>query len=114
MSPAARWPSRRAAYRALGGFDAGFWPVYFEDVDLCTRAWDAGYSVWYIPAAVATHAESASLAHGGPAYFRYYHRNRLRYVLRHYAARPASSASSRPPKKPACAATSTPPTAPAA
>ena len=75
----------RAAYAALGGFDAGFWPVYFEDVDLCTRAWDAGYSVWYIAAAVATHAESASLAHGGPDYFRYYHRNRLRYVLRHYA-----------------------------
>src|SRR5690349_15835436 len=75
----------RAAWGALGGFDAGFWPVYFEDVDLCTRAWDAGYAVWYIPAAVATHAESASLAHGGPDYLRYYHRNRLRYVLRHYA-----------------------------
>jgi GT2 family glycosyltransferase len=74
----------RAAAERLGGFDAGFWPVYFEDVDLCARAWDAGYSVWYIPAAVATHAESASLAHGGASYFRYYQRNRLRYVLRHY------------------------------
>ena len=76
----------RAAYSALGGFDAGYWPAYFEDLDLCTRAWDAGYSVWYIPSAVATHAESRSLTHGGPAYFRAYHRNRLRYVLRHYAA----------------------------
>ncbi|HMA38092.1 MAG TPA: glycosyltransferase family 2 protein [Chloroflexia bacterium] len=76
----------RAASAALGGFDAGFWPVYFEDVDLCTRAWDAGYSVWYLPAAVAVHAESASLAHGGADYFRYYQRNRLRYVLRHYPA----------------------------
>ena len=74
----------RDAYAALGGFDAGYWPVYFEDVDLCTRAWDAGYSVWYIPAAVATHAESASLAHGGADYFRFYQRNRLRYVLGHY------------------------------
>ncbi|HUS17977.1 MAG TPA: glycosyltransferase family 2 protein [Chloroflexia bacterium] len=74
----------RAAYAALGGFDAGFWPVYFEDADLCTRAWDAGYSVWYVPAAVASHAESSSLAHGSADYFRYYQRNRLRYVLRHY------------------------------
>ncbi|MDQ2808391.1 MAG: glycosyltransferase family 2 protein, partial [Chloroflexota bacterium] len=76
----------RAAYSALGGFDAGYWPAYFEDLDLCTRAWDAGYSVWYIPSAVATHAESVSLTHGGPAYFRAYQRNRLRYVLRHYDA----------------------------
>jgi O-antigen biosynthesis protein len=74
----------RAAAVRLGYFDAGFWPVYFEDVDLCARAWEAGYSVWYIPAAVATHTESASLAHGGASYFRYYQRNRLRYVLRHY------------------------------
>ncbi len=76
----------REAARALGGFDAGFWPAYFEDVDLCARAWAAGYSVWYIAAAQATHRESASLEHGGAAYFRYYQRNRLRYVLRHYAA----------------------------
>src|SRR5205807_455502 len=74
----------RAAATALGGFDAGFWPVYFEDVDLCTRAWAAGYSVWYIAAAVGVHAESASLAHGGATYFRYYQRNRLRYVLAPY------------------------------
>ncbi|MGI8588651.1 MAG: glycosyltransferase family 2 protein [Chloroflexia bacterium] len=74
----------REAWSALGGFDAGYWPVYFEDLDLCTRAWDAGYSVWYIAEAVATHAESSSLAHGGADYFRYYHRNRLRYLLRHY------------------------------
>ncbi len=75
----------RAAYTELGGFDARFWPVYFEDLDLCTRAWDAGYSVWYIPLAVATHMESASLTYSSPGYFRYYHMNRLRYVLRHYA-----------------------------
>ncbi len=76
----------RAAYTELRGFDAGYWPAYFEDLDLCTRAWDAGYSVWYIPTAVATHTESVSLTHGGPAYFRAYSRNRLRYVLRHYDA----------------------------
>jgi GT2 family glycosyltransferase len=74
----------RDAYTRLGGFDAGYWPAYFEDLDLCTRAWDAGFSVWYIAGAVAQHAESLSLAHGGPAYFRAYQRNRLRYVLRHY------------------------------
>jgi GT2 family glycosyltransferase len=75
----------RAAYEALGGFDPGFHPVYFEDVDLCWRARAAGYTVWYAPMAVATHRESASLEREGEQYFEYFQRNRLRFVLKHYA-----------------------------
>ena len=32
----------------LGGFDADFF-LYYEDVDLCRRAWVRGWSVWYEP-----------------------------------------------------------------
>jgi GT2 family glycosyltransferase len=74
----------RAAAEALGYFDPGFF-MYFEDVDLCWRARAAGYTVWYIAAAVATHQESASLERGGALYYEYFQRSRLRFVLKHYA-----------------------------
>jgi GT2 family glycosyltransferase len=48
---------RRDALDALGGFDEGF-PMAFEDVDYCLRAWEAGYLVRYEPAARLTHVES--------------------------------------------------------
>ncbi len=34
---------RRDAWQALGGFDEGFHPIWFEDVDFLKRARDAGY-----------------------------------------------------------------------
>ncbi len=74
----------RAAAEALGYFDPGFF-MYFEDVDLCWRARAAGTTVWYIPGAVATHQESASLERGGALYHEYFQRSRLRFVLKHYA-----------------------------
>jgi GT2 family glycosyltransferase len=45
---------RRAVWRDLGGLDPAFF-LYYEDVDLCRRAWQAGWSVWYDPAAVVVH-----------------------------------------------------------
>jgi GT2 family glycosyltransferase len=74
----------REAAAALGYFDPGFF-MYYEDVDLCWRARAAGYTVWYIPDAVATHQESASLERGGALYYEYFQRSRLRFVLKHYA-----------------------------
>lgn len=42
----------------LGPFDEQFY-LYFEDVDLCRRVWDAGWEVHYLPESVATHEEQA-------------------------------------------------------
>jgi GT2 family glycosyltransferase len=39
----------------LGGFDEGFAPLWFEDVDFCRRAVDRGYQLYYVPQAVAIH-----------------------------------------------------------
>ena len=33
---------RRDVWKTLGGFDESFYPVWFEDVDFCKRALDAG------------------------------------------------------------------------
>jgi GT2 family glycosyltransferase len=45
---------RRECFAQLGGFDRDFF-LYYEDVDLCRRAWQQGWSVWYEPGASLTH-----------------------------------------------------------
>lgn len=50
---------RRAVIDAIGLFDERF-PMAFEDVDYCLRAWEAGFHVRYQPSARLTHHESAT------------------------------------------------------
>lgn len=52
---------RREAWQALGGFDESFYPLWFEDVDFCKRARDAGYRILYVPEAYATHSGGHSV-----------------------------------------------------
>ena len=55
------WVFRREAFEDLGGFDEGFWPLWFEDVDFCRRALDAGMRIRYEPGVRARHAGGHSL-----------------------------------------------------
>jgi glycosyltransferase involved in cell wall biosynthesis len=48
---------RRALVDELGDFDERF-PMAFEDVDYCIRAWEAGWQVRYEPGSRLTHVES--------------------------------------------------------
>lgn len=45
---------RSEAYRHLGGFDEGFF-LYYEDVDICVRAWRRGMKVLACPDVVVVH-----------------------------------------------------------
>ncbi len=45
---------RRAAWEAVGGLDEGYW-MYAEEVDWCRRMAQAGWQVWYQPAAAVLH-----------------------------------------------------------
>lgn len=45
---------RRACWQELGGFDEDYF-LYYEDVDLCRRARDAGWTVWHEPSVRVTH-----------------------------------------------------------
>ena len=45
---------RRSCWAQIGGFDESFF-LYYEDVDFCRRAWDAGWTVSYEPALRLTH-----------------------------------------------------------
>lgn len=51
--------ARRECFDALGGFDEGYF-MYLEDVDLCWRAWRAGWAVAYEPAARVVHVQGVS------------------------------------------------------
>ena len=68
---------RRQVFTGLGGFDENYWNGN-EDVDLCLRAGEAGWRVWYEPASVLVHQESAS----GTERFRAVTANRARLTAR--------------------------------
>ena len=48
---------RRELVDEVGTFDEGF-PMAYEDVDYCLRAWEAGWDVRYQPSSRLTHLES--------------------------------------------------------
>jgi N-acetylglucosaminyl-diphospho-decaprenol L-rhamnosyltransferase len=50
---------RRDCFDQLGGFDERYF-MYLEDVDLCWRAWRAGWAVEYEPDAQIMHVQGAS------------------------------------------------------
>jgi N-acetylglucosaminyl-diphospho-decaprenol L-rhamnosyltransferase len=46
---------RKDVWEKLGGLDERFYPVWFEDVDFCRRALDAGHRIEYVPSVTAAH-----------------------------------------------------------
>jgi hypothetical protein len=46
---------RRSAFEAVGGFDAHFFPLYCDDVDLSWRLRLAGWRIVHVPGAVVFH-----------------------------------------------------------
>jgi N-acetylglucosaminyl-diphospho-decaprenol L-rhamnosyltransferase len=54
---------RAKAFEALEGFDERYF-MYFEDVDICLRAWRAGGEVWFLSGAGIIHDERRASAAG--------------------------------------------------
>ena len=76
---------RRDVWKKLGGFDQQFNPVWFEDVDFCRRAVDAGYQIAYVPSVVARHEGGHSVGkipEGRRA--TYWCVSLLRYAAKHF------------------------------
>lgn len=78
-------------WRALDGFDERFWPLYYEDVDLCAGARDLGLRVEVESRATLRHHEGGSawqkehetvdgVPSPGLRFYDAYHTNRLRFV----------------------------------
>lgn len=76
---------RREALAAVGGFDAGFHPAWFEDVDLARRLAGAGLVLRYWPAARFRHGLGSTVPRLGYGPFLWiYYRNLTRYLRKHH------------------------------
>ena len=76
---------KRDAWDAVGGMDERFFPVWFEDADLCSQLLQAGMKIVYCPAARFVHAGAHSV--GGLAFADkqlYWYANMLRYARKHF------------------------------
>lgn len=75
----------RTAWESVGGFDEQFYPVWFEDVDLCKRLLQRGLMIFYCPAARFSHSAAHSV---GQLNFRdkqlFWYSNMLRYARKHF------------------------------
>jgi GT2 family glycosyltransferase len=75
---------RRSALEAVGPFDEDFW-AYLEDVDWAFRAWLAGFTIRYVPGAVAYHLGSATTSKSS-RFLAYQRQNQLAVVAKNFPA----------------------------
>lgn len=72
---------RRSAFEELGGFDESYF-MYAEDVDLCWRLGEAGWTVTYVPDAEVTHLQGISTNAHPYRMILEHHRSLLRFAVR--------------------------------
>jgi GT2 family glycosyltransferase len=78
---------RRDVWQRLGGLDEGFYPVWFEDVDFCKRATDAGYRIEYIPQVAAKHLGGHSVSQiPEGCRWRFWCASLIRYGSKHFGS----------------------------
>ncbi len=76
---------RRSALAEAGLFDEGFW-MYMEDLDLCYRFREAGWTTWYEPAARVIHVKAGTSGPIRSPKLNYaFHYGMYRFYRRHYA-----------------------------
>jgi hypothetical protein len=76
---------RRDVWRELAGFDESFHPIWFEDVDFCRRALNAGHRIQYVPAVRASHVGGHSIAQvPGSCRAVYWCASLIRYASKHF------------------------------
>jgi len=76
---------RRDVWERLGGFDESFHPVWFEDVDFCRRAVDAGYRIEYLPQVQAEHIGGHSVKKLPAVRMQeYWYDSLIRYAGKHF------------------------------
>jgi GT2 family glycosyltransferase len=51
---------RREVWDLVGGMSEDYYPAYYEDIDFCLSAAEAGWETWYQPASIVIHERSAS------------------------------------------------------
>jgi GT2 family glycosyltransferase len=74
--------------KRLGGFDEQFF-YYYEDMDLCRRIWEAGYSIIYTPEVTITHLGGQSTKRSPMAFQLDSQITRYRYFYKYFGRRGA-------------------------
>jgi len=75
---------RRSVFEKIGPLDAGFF-IWFEEVDFCKRAIEAGFEVRYAPIATVRHAGGSSFAQAfSTVKQRYFNDSLRRYMRKHH------------------------------
>jgi GT2 family glycosyltransferase/glycosyltransferase involved in cell wall biosynthesis/SAM-dependent methyltransferase len=70
-------------WKAVGGFDERYLPMYYEDTDLCFQAREHGLRVMYEPEAVVVHIEGATAGSDAESsHKRHQERNRPKFVAK--------------------------------
>ena len=68
-------------FTKLGGFDEIFYPFYYEDVDLCYRAWKRKWKIIYEPRSLLYHQSGATISKFYNPFFINIVAQRNRYLL---------------------------------
>lgn len=77
---------RRDVFARLGGFDEGFF-LYYEDVDICARAWKQGFKIVACPAVSVIH-DARRDSRRKLRYMRWHLASMARYFLKHWGRLP--------------------------
>jgi N-acetylglucosaminyl-diphospho-decaprenol L-rhamnosyltransferase len=78
---------RRAGLVDVGLFDEGYW-MYMEDLDLCYRFRQAGWTTWYEPSVTVTHVKAGTSGPiRSPRLDYAFHYGMFRFYRQHYASR---------------------------
>jgi GT2 family glycosyltransferase len=72
---------RAEVFKESGGFDPDFW-AHMEEIDLCWRIKNRGYSVWYEPNSVVYHLGGGTLTYNSPKKIYLNFRNNLLMLLK--------------------------------
>jgi GT2 family glycosyltransferase len=76
---------RRRALDDVGLFDEGYW-MYMEDLDLCYRFAQAGWTTWYEPSVTVLHVKGGSSGRYRSPRLNYaFHYGMYRFYREHYA-----------------------------
>ena len=76
---------RNDVWALLNGFDEQFFPVWFEDVDFCRRAAEAGFRAAYVPSVEGSHEGGHSVLQiPNRSRRRYWYASLMKYSRKHF------------------------------
>jgi GT2 family glycosyltransferase len=72
-------------FKSLGGFDPGYKPLYFEELDYCLKLKKLSLKIVVNPDSTARHFEGGSVEKFSSKFYKYYHKNRIRCAIINYS-----------------------------